>query len=77
MGGGASWASIPTKKAEPAVEEAPAPQESKDEIADTVSDPVEELSAPVEELSKPTIPIAKKPIVKKKKKDLSTFKPSS
>lgn len=72
VGGGASWATKSTKKAEPVAEEAVEPEtlEPEAEIAET-------LSTPTEESSKPTIPVVKKPVMKKKKKDLSTFKPSS
>lgn len=73
VGGGASWASKSTKKAEPAAataEEAPEPKAPEPEAATAGTDSTE---AP----SKPTIPVVKKPIMKKKKKDVSSFKPSS
>ncbi|GAX14517.1 hypothetical protein FisN_11Hh020 [Fistulifera solaris] len=71
VGGGASWASKSTKAAEPAVVE-----ESTEEKI-TGPEPAESEPEVVEAPSQATIPVVKKPVVKKKKKDLSTFKPSS
>lgn len=72
VGGGATWASKPKKAApEKAVEET-SPETANEEEASPAPAPAPTpMSSPVE--SKAPV----KPIKKKKKKDLSTFKPSS
>lgn len=74
VGGGATWASKSTKKDEPA-----AAEEIKEEKApESEAEPTAEAESEAGEApSNPTIPAVKKPVIKKKKKDLSTFNPSS
>jgi hypothetical protein len=73
VGGGASWASKSTNTAEPAVVE----ESTEEKTPEVKPEPAESEPEVTEAPSQPTIPVVKKAVIKKKKKDLSTFKPSS